>query len=111
MNAFTRLTDDLRIRDLKRLSTPAEVIGDCASTERGPAHGRRGTRQRLHGILHGADDRLAVVIGPCSIHDTRAALEYAQRLTAAARRSTPTRWRSSCACISRSRAPRWAGRA
>ncbi|MCW8806850.1 MAG: 3-deoxy-7-phosphoheptulonate synthase [Rhodanobacter sp.] len=72
-------TDDLRIRELKRLSTPAEVIDDC------DASGRANTtvteaRDRLHGILSGADDRLAVVIGPCSIHDTRAALEYAARL-------------------------------
>jgi 3-deoxy-7-phosphoheptulonate synthase len=38
------------------------------------------TRHALHNILHGADDRLAVVIGPCSIHDPAAALEYAKRL-------------------------------
>src|SRR5688572_30913695 len=37
-------------------------------------------RRGLQRILHGADDRLAVVIGPCSIHDTAAALEYAGRL-------------------------------
>jgi 3-deoxy-7-phosphoheptulonate synthase len=37
-------------------------------------------RRALHGILHGEDDRLAVVIGPCSIHDPQAALEYARRL-------------------------------
>jgi 3-deoxy-7-phosphoheptulonate synthase len=37
-------------------------------------------RRALHGILHGEDDRLAVVIGPCSIHDPKAAMEYARRL-------------------------------
>src|SRR5690606_13286605 len=37
-------------------------------------------RDGLHRILHGMDDRLAVVIGPCSIHDTKAALDYARRL-------------------------------
>jgi 3-deoxy-7-phosphoheptulonate synthase len=37
-------------------------------------------RRALHGILHGAEDRLAVVIGPCSIHDPNAAMEYARRL-------------------------------
>ena len=37
-------------------------------------------RQALHNILHGEDDRLMVVIGPCSIHDTKAAMEYAHRL-------------------------------
>jgi 3-deoxy-7-phosphoheptulonate synthase len=39
------------------------------------------SRQSLHRILHGEDDRLAVVIGPCSIHDIDSAIEYAQRLT------------------------------
>ena len=38
-------------------------------------------RTALHRILDGVDDRLAVVIGPCSIHDTAAAMEYAQRLS------------------------------
>jgi 3-deoxy-7-phosphoheptulonate synthase len=71
--------DDLRIRELKRLSTPAEVIGDCGSSE--PASATvAATRLKLHAILDGHDDRLAVVIGPCSIHDTRAALEYAELL-------------------------------
>jgi 3-deoxy-7-phosphoheptulonate synthase len=37
-------------------------------------------RRALHGILHGEDDRLALVIGPCSIHDPKAAMEYAERL-------------------------------
>lgn len=82
-------TDDLRILDLKRLSTPAEVIGDCASPEQ--AHDVVSeTRQRLHAILQGEDDRLAVVIGPCSIHDPRAALEYAQRLAAQRARHADT---------------------
>ena len=39
-------------------------------------------RRALHAILHGTDDRLAVVIGPCSIHDPKAAMEYAHRLRA-----------------------------
>ena len=38
------------------------------------------TRARIRSLLHGHDDRLLVVVGPCSIHDTRAALEYAHRL-------------------------------
>jgi 3-deoxy-7-phosphoheptulonate synthase len=38
------------------------------------------SRKRLHEILHGKDDRLAVVIGPCSIHDVNSAMEYARRL-------------------------------
>src|SRR3546814_530725 len=39
-----------------------------------------GARHALHDILHGSDDRLAVVIGPCSIHNPVAAIEYAKRL-------------------------------
>ena len=72
-------TDDVRIRELRRLSSPAEVIGDCGDSEAADAT-VASTRSSLHAILDGADDRLAVVIGPCSIHDTAAALEYAERL-------------------------------
>jgi len=72
-------TDDLRIRAITRLSTPAEVMRDCNATDAAMAT-VDASRQALHGILAGDDDRLAVVIGPCSIHDTRAALEYAGRL-------------------------------
>jgi 3-deoxy-7-phosphoheptulonate synthase len=72
-------TDDLRIRAITPLSTPADIIRDCAATDAAMAT-VEASRQALHGILSGRDDRLAVVIGPCSIHDTRAALEYAARL-------------------------------
>ncbi|WP_426702484.1 3-deoxy-7-phosphoheptulonate synthase [Rhodanobacter sp. Col0626] len=72
-------TDDLRIRAITRLSTPAEVMRDCVLTDATMATVDV-SRQALHGILAGSDDRLAVVIGPCSIHDTHAALEYAARL-------------------------------
>ncbi len=72
-------TDDLRILALTRLSTPAEVMHDCAATASAIAT-VEASRQSLHGIIAGSDDRLAVVIGPCSIHDPVAALEYAERL-------------------------------
>jgi 3-deoxy-7-phosphoheptulonate synthase len=78
---MTAHTDDLRIRELKRLSTPAEVIGDCGENEQASDTVAE-ARGKLHAILSGQDDRLAVVIGPCSIHDTKAALEYAERLLA-----------------------------
>ena len=61
------------------LSTPSEVMRDCAVTDAAMAT-VDASRQALHGILAGADDRLAVVNGPCSIHNTHAALEYAGRL-------------------------------
>ncbi|MCL7714910.1 3-deoxy-7-phosphoheptulonate synthase [Stenotrophomonas mori] len=72
-------TDDLRIRKLEPLTPPAELIAllpcdDQASQTVADA------RASLHRILQGEDDRLAVVVGPCSIHDPVAAMEYAQRL-------------------------------
>ncbi len=48
------------------------------------------TRARLHDILHGRDDRLIVVVGPCSIHDPASALEYALRLKAERERHAST---------------------
>jgi 3-deoxy-7-phosphoheptulonate synthase len=72
-------TDDLRIRDFAELPTPAELILDLPCSE-AMSETVAAARRALHLILHGADDRLAVVIGPCSIHDRAAALEYARRL-------------------------------
>lgn len=72
-------TDDLRISAITPLSTPAEVMRDCAAPAEATAT-VDASRQALHAIIAGHDDRLAVVIGPCSIHDTRAALEYAGRI-------------------------------
>ncbi len=72
-------TDDLRIREIKELTPPSHTMREfpCSEPVADTVHE---SRQSLHRILHGMDDRLAVVIGPCSIHDTKAALEYAQRL-------------------------------
>jgi 3-deoxy-7-phosphoheptulonate synthase len=72
-------TDDLRIREIRELLTPEELTRDHAHTSRSSAT-VSGSRGALHHILHGHDDRLAVVIGPCSIHDADAAMEYAGRL-------------------------------
>jgi 3-deoxy-7-phosphoheptulonate synthase len=72
-------TDDLRIREIKELVPPAHVFREYPVSNRA-AHTTCDARQAIHRILHGADDRLLVVIGPCSIHDYDAAIEYAQRL-------------------------------
>ncbi len=72
-------TDDLRIRELKELSTPADLLHDLPCSERA-ADVVAATRKAVHGILHGEDDRIVVVIGPCSIHDPVAAIEYARGL-------------------------------
>ena len=74
-------TDDLRIREIKEVPTPDEVMRDCPASEAAIAT-VAASRHALHKILHGEDDRLAVVIGPCSIHDPAAAMEYARRLVA-----------------------------
>ncbi len=78
-------TDDLRIAAITPLSPPDAVI---AELPRGDAASRTvaGARKAIHRILSGADDRLAVVIGPCSVHDPEAALEYAGRLLEQRRR-------------------------
>jgi 3-deoxy-7-phosphoheptulonate synthase len=74
-------TDDLRIKELRELRSPAEVIGEFPRSDRA-TRTVIAARHALHNILHGADDRLAVVIGPCSIHDPAAAIDYAHRLAA-----------------------------
>ena len=74
-------TDDLRIQSLETLSPPSLVIGEAPATSR-IAETVGDARHAAHAILHGQDDRLVVVIGPCSIHDPKAALEYARRLAA-----------------------------
>ncbi len=78
-------TDDLRIRELKELTPPSHLIREFpCSTQAGEVVA--GARNALHRILHGQDDRMMVVIGPCSIHDTKAALEYAGLLVKARER-------------------------
>ena len=83
MNAFK--TDDVRILEIKELVTPDEVIAGAPITDQA-AKNVYSTRQEIHRILHGADDRLLVIIGPCSIHDVAAAKDYARRLAEARER-------------------------
>ncbi|MDQ7001719.1 MAG: 3-deoxy-7-phosphoheptulonate synthase [Ghiorsea sp.] len=72
----SHLTDDLRITGLREVSSPLEVHSEFPITD-AAAETIFATRQAIHRILHGEDDRLLVIVGPCSIHDTKAALEYA----------------------------------
>jgi len=80
-------TDDVRIEQGDELLAPMQVMRELAATERSEATTFEG-RQAVHDILRGADDRLLVVVGPCSIHDYDAAVEYAGRLAAERRRLT-----------------------
>jgi 3-deoxy-7-phosphoheptulonate synthase len=72
-------TDDVRILELRELSNPQALIGEFP-LEQDSARLIYETRHSLHRILYGHDDRLVMIAGPCSIHDTEAALEYASRL-------------------------------
>jgi 3-deoxy-7-phosphoheptulonate synthase len=78
-------TDDLRIVKIKELSTPAEIMREFPRSETATRI-VSSARSALRDILRGKDDRLAVVIGPCSVHDPEAALEYAHRLVDMRRR-------------------------
>jgi len=79
------MTDDLRIKEIKELIPPANLIGELPCSE-AASRAVYDARLCMHRILHGMDDRLILVIGPCSIHDPKAAIEYAQRLAAERRR-------------------------
>jgi 3-deoxy-7-phosphoheptulonate synthase len=72
-------TDDVRIEQGDELLAPMQVMRELAATECSEQATFEG-RKAVHDILRGADDRLLVVVGPCSIHDYRAAVEYATRL-------------------------------
>ena len=78
-------TDDLRIRAITELAPPSHLIREFPCTEKASTTVFE-ARGAVHRILHGMDDRLVVVVGPCSIHDVRAAREYAGRLVAERRR-------------------------
>jgi len=72
-------TDDLRISRVHPLLSPAILAEDIPVTRRGGDCITK-ARRTIEAILEGRDPRLLAVIGPCSIHDTKAAVEYAQRL-------------------------------
>ena len=76
----TGRTDDARIKDITVLPPPEHLIrffpirGTAVESLIGD------TRRAIHNIMHNKDDRLLVIVGPCSIHDPAAAIEYARRL-------------------------------
>lgn len=75
------VTDDLRIREIQEVTPPLQVHDEYPITRQAALTTLR-ARQGIHRILAGEDDRLLVVIGPCSIHDPTAALDYGRRLLA-----------------------------
>ena len=74
-------TDDIRISKIKELLPPVALMERFPNTEKASNTVFAG-REAIHDILAGEDDRLLVVIGPCSIHDPKAAIEYGKRLVA-----------------------------
>jgi 3-deoxy-7-phosphoheptulonate synthase len=80
-----RPTDDLRIRDVRPLIAPAILVEELPLSE-GASNTVADARVSVTEAILGTDPRLVVVVGPCSIHDTAAALEYAGRLRAIAAR-------------------------
>ena len=76
----TSETDDERIKDITVLPPPEHLIRFFPIRGTAVESLISKTRQAIHNIIAGTDDRLLVVIGPCSIHDPVAALEYARRL-------------------------------
>jgi 3-deoxy-7-phosphoheptulonate synthase len=82
--AATRV-DDVRIHAVRPLITPSLLLERVPASDAALALVESG-RAAISRVLHGGDDRLVVVVGPCSIHDHDQALEYAGRLKAAAER-------------------------
>jgi 3-deoxy-7-phosphoheptulonate synthase len=78
-------TDDLRIAQLRPLLPPAILMEELPLSEAGSAFVAT-ARRAVGEVVTGKDDRLLVVVGPCSIHDPRAALDYAERLARATSR-------------------------
>ena len=71
--------DDLRIENIQQLLPPVALLEKYPASEIA-VKTVESTRKKAHEIIHGNDDRLLVVIGPCSIHDPKAALEYAEKI-------------------------------
>jgi 3-deoxy-7-phosphoheptulonate synthase len=82
-NAERTGTRDVRIESIRPLLPPAILLEELPLSAAATATVSRG-RDDVRAILDGRDDRLLVVVGPCSVHDPAAALDYAQRLAALA---------------------------
>lgn len=74
-------TDNLRIANIEEVANPIDLMEKYPITDAAVETVRK-SRAESHRILHGEDDRLLIVVGPCSIHDPQAALDYAEHLLA-----------------------------
>ncbi|MGO4583566.1 3-deoxy-7-phosphoheptulonate synthase [Arthrobacter sp. 2RAF6] len=82
-NAAAQSTSNLRVSRFEPLPTPQEISAELPLDARSAAVVERG-RDGVRAIMDGVDDRLLVIVGPCSIHDPKAGLEYARRLVSQA---------------------------
>ena len=78
---LNRQVDDVRIKDIFELAPPSHLLREFKPSE-AVEQLVFDTRLDIHKVLHGADDRLVVIVGPCSMHDKKAALEYSKILKA-----------------------------
>lgn len=76
---YIMLTDDLRITAVKELTSPKDLLAEMPASE-ACMQTIANARTEIHNILYGNDDRLLIVVGPCSIHDPKSAMEYAEKL-------------------------------
>jgi 3-deoxy-7-phosphoheptulonate synthase len=76
-------TSNLRVSEFTALPTPQELIAELPLAAEAADVVERG-RDEVRAIMDGVDDRLLVIVGPCSIHDPKAGLEYARRLVSQA---------------------------
>lgn len=72
-------TEDLRILEIREVTSPEQLHNELPITD-AASQTVLETRNAIHSVLHGKDDRVLVIVGPCSIHDPDAAREYAARL-------------------------------
>ena len=72
-------TDDVRITGMQEVIAPQDLIDEIPLSE-AASKLVFATRKQISDIVHGTDQRLLIVIGPCSIHDPMAAIEYAEKL-------------------------------
>ena len=73
------LTDDVRITEIEEVIAPKRIIDDIPVSEE-VSELVVNTRENIRKIIHGLDDRLLLIVGPCSIHDPEAAMDYAKKL-------------------------------
>lgn len=79
----TKSTSNLRVSEFTPLPTPSDLLAELPLDARAAAVVERG-RDEVRAIMDGVDDRLLVIVGPCSIHEPKAGLEYARRLVSQA---------------------------